>query len=64
MFNALSGIKNDDNFMKFLLFYYKDFLNNNTSIKKYLISVFNSYEVDEDKKYYLRKIIQNTTRCI
>lgn len=29
MFNALSGIKNDDNFMKFLLFYYKDFLNKN-----------------------------------
>ena len=55
MFNALSGIKNDDNFMKFLLFYYKDFLNNNTSIKKYLISVFNSYEVDEDKKILFKK---------
>lgn len=55
MFNALSGIKNDDDFMEFLLFYHNDFLNNNTSIKKYLISVINSYEADEDKKILFKK---------
>lgn len=55
MFNALSGIKNDDDFMEFLLFYHKDFLNNNTSIKKYLIGVINSYEEDEEKRFLFEK---------
>lgn len=55
MFNTLSDIKNDDNFIKFLLFYYKDFLNNNTSIKKYLIGVINSYEEDEEKRFLFEK---------
>lgn len=55
MFNALSGIKNDDDFMEFLLFYYKDFLNNTTSIKKYIIGVINSYEEDEEKRFLFEK---------